>query len=250
MSLISGTATSYDLGTGNRESLDDVIYDISPEDVPFSSSIRSGKRAKSTYEEWQTDSLASADGSNAQLEGDDATFSTPSDTTRVGNYCQISNKTLVIADTQEVVDKAGKKSELAYQVMKKGAELKRDIETIFLQAQAADAGGSGTARTLAALNAWLKTNTDAGTCGGDPTYTSGAPGAVRTDSTTTNQRAFTETIAKSVIQSMWSNGGNPRVLMVGPVNKQRVSTDFGGIATRNFNLANVNPKPTAVIATA
>lgn len=105
MALISGTGTRYDF-QGLRESLDDVISNITPEDTPFRSSIRSGKRAKQTLEEWQTDTLAAPDGSNARLEGNDATFTTPSATVRVGNYCQISDKTLILSDTLEAIDKA------------------------------------------------------------------------------------------------------------------------------------------------
>jgi hypothetical protein len=245
MGLVSGTATRYDM-KGLREDLSDVIYNISPEETPFMSSAGRGAKASQTLVEWQTDALASADGSNAQLEGDDASFSTPAATVRVGNYTQISRKTLILSGTLEAVDKAGRRSELAYQLAKRGAELKRDQETIFLRAQAGNAGGVGTARTLAGLNAWVKTNTDIGTSGGDPTYTSGVPAAVRTDGT---QRAFTETILKSVISAVWTSGGTPTTLMVGPINKAVVS-GFAGIATRNFDLSNVSPKPTAIIASA
>lgn len=245
MALVSGTATRYDMA-GLREDLSDIIYNISPEDTPFMSGAGRGAAANQTLVEWQTDSLAAADGTNAQLEGDDAAFTTPAATVRVGNYTQISRKTLVLSGTLEAVDKAGRRSELAYQIAKRGKELKRDMETIFLRAQAGVAGDVSTARTLAGINAWLKTNTDEGAGGGDPTYTSGVPGAVRTDGT---QRAFTETILKSVIQSVWTNGGDPQVLMVGPVNKQVVS-GFSGIATRNFDLSNVSPRPTAIIASA
>lgn len=244
MAIVSGTATRYDM-QGLRESLDDIIYNISPEDTVFTSSIRR-TRGKQTLEEWQTDTLAAADGTNAQLEGDDVSFSTPSATVRVGNYMQISYKTLIVSKTLETVDKAGRRSEIAYQISKRGPELRRDIETIFLRAQAGVAGGTATARTLAGLNAWLKANDDFGTSGASPTYTSGVPGAVRTDGT---QRAFTETILKSVVQSTWTNGGNPRVLMVGPVNKQKVSA-FSGVVTRNFDISNASPKPTAIIASA
>jgi len=246
MALVSGTATRYDMN-GLRESLHDRIYDISPEETPFIMGAGRGPNAKQTLEEWQTDSLAAADGTNAQLEGDDASFSTPAATTRVGNYTQIMRKTLVLSDTLEQVDKAGRRSELAYQLAKRGSELKRDLETVLLRAQGGNAGAAGTARTLAGMNAWLKSNTNFYTTdGADPTYTSGVPGAARTDGGTL--RAFTETIAKDVIQSGWTNGANFSTLMVGPVNKQRVSTSFSGIATRNYDLSNVAAKPMAAIA--
>jgi hypothetical protein len=246
MALVSGTATRYDM-QGLRESLHDRIYNISPEETPFIAGAGRGPAAKQTLEEWQTDSLAAADGTNAQLEGDDASFTTPAATVRVGNYSQIMRKTLILSDTLEVVDKAGRRSELAYQLAKRGAELKRDLETVCLRAQAGAAGSAGVARTLAGLNAWLKTNTNFYTTdGGDPTYTSGVPGAVRTDGGTL--RAFTETIAKDVIEQGWTSGADFSTLMVGPVNKQRVSTDFAGIATRNYDLSNVAARPMAAIA--
>ena len=245
MSLETGTATRYDM-KGLREDLTDAIYNISPEETPFMSSIGRGS-CKQTLHEWQTDSLASA-AANAQLEGDDASFTTPAATVRVGNYTQISRKTLVLSDTLEVVDKAGRRSELAYQMAKRSSELKRDMELVFLRAQAGDAGGVGTARTLAGINAWVKTNVNFYTTdGGNPTYTSGGPAATRTDGGTL--RAFTETILKDVIQQVWTEGGSPRVLMVGPYNKTVVS-GFSGIATRNFDLSNVSPKPTAIIGSA
>jgi hypothetical protein len=245
MPLVSGTATRYDMN-GIREDLSDVIYDISPEDTPFLSGAGRGPAAKQTLTEWQTDSLAGVDTNNAHLEGDDAAFTTPAATTRVGNYTQISRKTLILSDTLEVVDKAGRRSELAYQIAKRGAEMKRDQEAILTSNQGGNAGGVGTARRVASLGAWLKTNTSMGGTGANPVYTSGVPLAARTDGT---QRAFTETILKDVIQKVWTAGGTPKVLMCGPVNKARVST-FSGIATRNFDLSNVSPKPTAIIASA
>jgi hypothetical protein len=245
MALVSGTTTKYD-GVGIREDLGDDIFNISPTETPFTSSLKRGGKASNTLTEWQTDSLAAVDGTNAHLEGDEASYTTVSPTVRVGNYCQISRKTLNISGTYEAVDKAGRDSEIAYQKAKKAKEFKRDMETIFLRAQAGNAGGVGTARTLAAMNAWVKTNVSTGSGGGNPTYTSGVPSAVRTDGT---QRAFTETIHKAVLQSIWTSGGEPKVLMVGPFNKTVVS-GFSGVVTRNFDMSNVSAKPTAVIASA
>lgn len=244
MAIVSGTLLKYDI-QGGRESLSDAIYMITPEKTPFISGAGRGKRATATLEEWQTDELASVDTTNAHLEGDEATFSTPSATVRVGNYTQISRKTLIVSRTTEQVSKAGRKSEIAREMMKRSKELKRDQEAISLMAQAGNAGGSSTARNLASLSAWVKTNVDFNTSdGGNPTYTSGVPSAARTDGTL---RAFTETIAKSVMQSGYTEGAEFGVLMVGPYNKTVVS-GFSGIATRNYDLSNVSPRATAVIA--
>lgn len=242
MALPNYVTTKYD-SVGLREDLSELISNIAPTETPFMSSCGVGPAANGTLTEWQTDTLATA-AANAQLEGDDFSYTTATATVRVGNYCQISRATFMISGTLEAVDKAGRKSELAYQRMKKGKELKRDQEVVFLRAQAGDAGGVGTARTLAGLNAWVKTNVDKGAGGGNPTYTSGVPAAVRTDGTL---RAFTETILKAVISAAWTSGGSPSVLMVGPVNKARASA-FAGVVTRNINIA--EPKPASIIGAA
>ena len=50
------------------------------------------------------------------------------------------DKTVVITGTQESVDKAGRASELAYQIAKKAKELKRDMEATVTGNQAEVAG--------------------------------------------------------------------------------------------------------------
>jgi hypothetical protein len=244
MAVVSGTYLRYD-AKGLREQLTETIYNISPSETPFTSSLeRVG--VDQTLFEWQTDSLAAVVTTNAQLEGDDAAYTTPSASVRVGNYTQISSKTGSVSGTLDRVNKGGRKSELAYQKAKRGKELKRDIEAMALLPTGGDAGGAGTARLAAALGAWIKTNDSLGTSGASPVYTSGVPAAARTDGT---QRAFTETILKSVLQSVWTAGGTPKVLQVGPFNKGVVSA-FSGIATRNFDISNAAAKPTAIIASA
>lgn len=246
MAIVANTYTRYD-AKGLREQLADIIYDISPTDTPVVSAAFKGDVDQTLYE-WQTDSLAATDTGNAHLEGDDITsFPAVVATARVGNYTQISRKLLIVSGTLDAVDKAGRQTELQYQVARRGRELKRDMEAIILSNQGGDAGGTSTARQTATLGAWLKSNTDFGSGGADPTYTSGVPGDARTDGT---QRALTETIFKSVIQSMWSNGANIDAMTVysGPHNKEVISS-FDGVATKNFDLSG-SPRPTAVIAAA
>lgn len=210
---------------GNREDLTDMIYDISPTETPFMSSIGKTK-ATATFHEWQTDSLADATVNNAAVEGADASSATLSPTTRVGNRTQISQKTIQIAGTEETVDKAGRKSEKAYQLAKASSELKRDMEKIMLANQAATAGDSTTARTLGSLQAWLNTNAVLGAGG-----VAGSLGTTARVSGT--DAAFTEAMLKSAVKSAFTNGGNPTVLMVSPTQKQVVST-FAGIAEQRY----------------
>jgi hypothetical protein len=228
---------------GNREDLSDVIYNISPTDTPLMNSLARGK-ATAVYHEWQTDSLSAATTNNAAVEGADASDATMSPTTRLGNYTQIVQKTIKISGTLEAVDKAGRKSEKAYQLSKASAELKRDIETILTANQGRSAGDASTARQMGAMLSWIKTNTSKSsgtTAGVDPT-TVGV--STRTDGT---QRAFTETILKDVIQKVYTSGGNPKILMVGPFQKQAVSA-FAGIAAQRF-MAPSNA-PTTIIGAA
>jgi len=229
MAIVTNTFTTYD-AKGIREDLSNVITNISPEETPYMSNIGRESISNSLYE-WQTDALASA-AANKQLEGDDVTsFDSVTATVRMQNYAQISRKTIVLSATEETVNKAGRRSELAYQIAKRGAELKRDQEFTMLNGAVAAAGNSTTARGTASLGAFVKTNVDMQTNGANPDYTT-LPNSARTDG---NVRTFTETILKNVIQKVWSAGGTPKMLMTGPVNKQRVS-GFSGIASSRFNI--------------
>lgn len=240
MAIVTNTFTTYS-AKGIREDLSNVITNIAPEETPFMSNI-GRENVTNTLFEYQTDTLAAA-AANAQLEGDDVTsFDSVTATVRVQNFCQISRKTIILSNTEEVVNKAGRRSELAYQIAKRSSELKRDQEFSFLNNAGATSGSTSVARTTASLQAFLKTNIDFDTTNGvNPTYTT-LPTTGRTDGTV---RTFTETILKNVIQKVWSQGGTPKILMVGPVNKQRVS-GFAGIASSRFNI-NGGDKPATLI---
>ena len=222
MAQPTNTFDTYD-SIGEREDLSDVIYNISPTDTPF---LSSAAKTKSTavLHEWQTDALAAASTSNAVIEGDEATLDAVTATTRLSNSCQIMDKTVVITGTQEAVDKAGRASEIAYQIAKKAKELKRDMEAQITTNNAEVTGSATAAREMGSLGAWVATNDVMGTSG-----TSGSVGnTARTDGT---QRAFTEDLLKSVIKSVWNEGGDPTMIMVGPFNKQKLS-GFTGNSTR------------------
>ena len=224
---------------GNREDLSDVIYNISPTDTPFMSSVGKTK-ATAVYHEWQTDALAAAVGNNAAVEGADATSLTVTPTARVGNRTQISTKTVQIAGTEETINKAGRKSEKAYQLAKASSELKRDMEKTLLSNNVAAAGDSTTARTLGGLQAWLNTNAVLGSGG-----TAGSGGTTARASGT--DAAFTEAMLKSAVKQAFVQGGNPTVLMVTPTQKQVVS-GFAGIAAQRYEAP--SNAPTTIVGAA
>jgi len=248
MAQIANTWETYD-AVGNREELADRIYNITPDETPFLSMIRHVP-IKTTHPEWQTDSLATPDTSNNQPEGNDWSYSAQSATARVGNYAQISDKTIIVSRTQDKTDKAGRKSDLAYHVAKKGRELKTDMEVILLSNQASNAGtGNGaTNRKLGALRAWVSSNDDLGangSSGGFNTSTSVVDAA-----TNGTQRAFTKALLDSVILNTYNAGGSPSTLMVSPYNKTVFSTflDDANIVPQRTNVT-MNGKR-ALIATA
>lgn len=224
---------------GMREDLSDVIYNISPTDTPFMSTVGKTK-ATAVYHEWQTDSLAAA-AANAAVEGADASTATLSPTTRVGNRTQISQKTIGVTGTLEAVDKAGRKSEKAYQLAKASSEIKRDMEFTLLNNTVQSNGTAGsTARVLGGLQTWLATNGDFGVGG-----SAGASGTTaRTNGT---NRTFTEDILKTVIKEVFEAGGSPKILMVTPAHKQTVSA-FAGIAAQRYMAP--SDAPTTIIGAA
>lgn len=217
---------------GAREDLSDVIYSISPTDTPIMNSIGKSK-ATGTFHEWQTDTLAAATTANALIEGADATSMTVTPTVRIGNFTQIVGKTVQVSGTLEAVDKAGRKSEKAYQLAKASSEIKRDIEAIITANQGQSNGSSGSsARVMGSLLSYIKTNTNkngTSVTGVDP-VTIGV--STRTDGTT---RAFTETMLKDVIAKVFVSGGTPAALFVSPAQKQVVSA-FTGLAAQRYQV--------------
>ncbi len=227
MSLPTNTLATYE-AIGNREDLADIVYRVDPTDTPFMTGIEKAK-ASAVKHEWQTQSLATAQTTNAVLEGDDAAADATTVTVRLSNIAQISRKVPQVSGTQQAVDHAGRGNEMSYQEMLKGLELKRDMEGSLIASTSGSTPGSDVlVRRLGSVLSWIRTNTSvstSGTTGVEPTGSDGS--GVRTNGT---QRAFTEVQLKNVLQSIWVSGGKPDQLMTGSFNKQVFST-FSGRAS-------------------
>jgi hypothetical protein len=226
MSLPTNALATYS-SIGNREDLEDVIYNVAPSETPLLSALETTK-AKAVNHEWQTDTIDAADTSNFVLEGDDATTDAITPTVRLGNICQIMDKVVRTTGTEEAIDRAGRGSEMDYQTALKMKALKIDMESIAFGTNVAKVtGAAATPRKMATILTWIGTNDVFGTAGGaaSPTTLDGL--STRTDGT---QRAFTEALLKSSLQLIWTSGGRPDKIALGGFNKQQMST-FTGRAT-------------------
>lgn len=200
MSVPTNTFQTYQ-AIGNREDLIDVITNISPIDTWFTSNSGT-TRATGRFHEWQEDALAAA-AANAVIEGDDASASAITPTVRLGNYTQTLRKVYQISDTQEIVDSAGRPSEIGYQDVKHMKELARDIEFALLINSASASGASGTARQLKGVLGYIATNVTTGTGTAD--------------------EALTETMLNDNLELIWAQGGFPSNILCGSFQKRTIS---------------------------
>ena len=198
---------TYD-ATAIREDLSDVIYDISPTDTPFMSSIAGKGSVSNTLFEWQTDALAAAVINNYHVEGAAAGTAATTATTRLTNQTQISKKVVEVTGTHETVNNAGKKSEMAHQLAKASKELKRDMEGSLLADNAAAAGNTTTARETRGAANFISTNvTDAGTSG--------------------THAAIVEADVLAVAEAVWTQGGEASTILLGATNKKLITAMSG-----------------------
>jgi hypothetical protein len=213
---------------GNREDLQDAIYNVSPEETPFLTAAKRMK-ATNTYHEWQVDALAAATAGNAKLEGDDATTNTTTATTRFGNFCQIATKVPRVSGTQRRIDTAGRSDELTYQVEeKRWPELKLDVEKTCLGLQKGVVRTSTVAGVSGGMARWLFNNQmKVGTADAHTTTAiTTAPTVTMTAGTAT---ALTEADLQTLMGTIWAQGGQPTMILCGATNKARISK-FAGIA--------------------
>jgi hypothetical protein len=201
MALPTNTFTTYE-SIGNREDLIDVITNISPIDTWVTSNSGSG-RATARLHEWQTDSLAAA-AENITIEGDDASTTAITATTRVSNFTQILRKVFQVTDTQDVINKAGRDTESAYQTTKNLKELARDIEYALVINSASASGASGTARKMLGIEGWITTNVTTGTA--------------------TGNEALTESMLNDNLQLIWAQGGFPSNILCGAFQKRQIDS--------------------------
>jgi hypothetical protein len=214
-----------------KEDLSDIITLTDPTEVPFYSMCAKGT-AKSRTPETQVDSLELPNPDNANIEGDDAVNDALTGPVRLLNVVQLFDKVVQVSSTAQSVDNAGMGNPKSYQMLKKGKEMKRDMEARFTGNFPSVTGTAAIAGKAAGAEAMIKTNANRGATGASGGYNTGTKlFAAATDGTL---RVATEALLKDVIAKAWNAGGSPTKILVGGKMKQTMS-NFPGIATQYRN---------------
>lgn len=218
---------------GAREDLLDKIFNTSPTETPVTSAM--GRvTATSDFHEWQTDSLAAADPANKMVEGDDATLAVLTGTSRLGNHLQTFNGTVGVSRRANIIKKAGRATEMAYQKGKKMLELKRNIEAMVLSpTQVAIAATVSVAGQSGGLGVQCVSNPLHNGAGATAAWTSGAPTVAVTAGT---NRTWTKTLLDTACQNVFTTSGSmPEILVVSPNHKTLFSA-FASVAQNRIDV--------------
>ena len=236
-----GPARSTGKDVSQREDLADFITMITRDETPFISSIGKAK-ATAIYHEWQTDELE-APGDSRIGEGTDyiepvsgggasaspavgAKFATDGpNRTRLGNYTQINGKTIAVSGTRRAVDQAGVADEYAYQLKKRGTEMKRDVEHDMIHSHnvsAAVGNQNANARSAGGYQAFINSTDTCVYVGGygAPATVADGTGRIRSAATSGTSQPSTGSLAltdiDSVMQKIYEQGGTATSIMVSP----------------------------------
>jgi len=236
-----------------HEDVMDKIYNISPEDRPFSDAI--GRREDSNhYSEWVAETLEAANPDNAVIDGADAGADESVIGNRFGNYHQLASKVVKVSDRGRNSDTIGSGDELPRQLMMRQKALRRDVEATLTSNNFADAGAvTGTdatgASTAAGLGAWILTNNvgpgdfvasdlSGGTTPGSGGYPNG------TNAVAGTKAAGTEANVREAMKLAYMEGGNPTMAMSRPECIEGFSsylfTSSARVATMQTNVAQGN----------
>ena len=240
-----------DRDVSQREDLANFISMITRDETPFMSSIGKTK-ATAIYHEWQTDEL-NAPGNSRISEGTDyvipgSTASIAGGTTpnggatvnenvvgggtfnvvgpnrsRLGNYTQINGKTIAVSGTRRAIDQAGVADEYAYQLKKRGTELRRDLEFDLIHSYNVANAGSDQ-RSFGGVQSWI--NDDDGTRGtGFGTVILNGAAAATAKGTGVNVPGLTNNAGRSplslsdidsIMQRIYQEGGKANKIMLSP----------------------------------
>lgn len=196
MAAPSGNYTSSYTDRAVRESLMDMVTNISPEIDPLYTGLQKFT-ADQPYHQWLTDTLAAV-GTNAQAEAADPDYAARTNPARVANYTQIVRKDVLVSETDRASNTAGFADRFTYEVQKATKEWRRDAELAILRGSLASGNGS-TSRQMAGIKAQITTL-----------------------ATSQSGVSLSETILNNYLQNAWNQGGEIDAVLVGGNLKRRI----------------------------
>jgi hypothetical protein len=227
-----GVLNSFDVGTGNREDLLDIITNISPMDTLMLSSLEKVP-ANNISHEWLVDILADfgdpANGNadvQATPEGSDATFDPLVPRKRLCNLTHIIRRTFDVSDTQRDINTAGIRDEYVYQLRKATMELARFIEFAVVhsirQSQTAQGNTGGVLpRKMDGFYAFAAASDP--TCATTLGLSSDEMGTVTTVAGSSPDDCIDECILNGHLEAMWAKGAMTDTLYVNSSQKRSLS---------------------------
>lgn len=248
MAQPTNTFDRYDLaaqGDDVREDLSNILYNVSPTEVPVTTNIGMTS-TDNTFTEWEQDEIPTPV-INAQIDGDDFSGDSQDDAVRLGNYCQISRREFTISDRAEVVNKVGRRSEIGYKIALWGKALRRDVEVGITSRHAAASGDATNAGYYAPIPTWIRTNDQLGASGASATLSDTSHGYPSTAGTPGTARGLTEAQILDAGHDVYSSSvGNPNALFLDTQVKQSLSnflfgSDSNRIATQ-YQQQGMNPR--------
>lgn len=150
-----GLITPMQAGKTMVEDVTNEVVNVSFATTPFYSALAESQ-ATNTLHSWLTDSYASS-ADNAQIEGNDLSFTDATEPVRSPNIVQLFQKDIRVSNTVQRVAHYGTGDPYAYQKNKKMIEMARDIEKALIAGTTAS-GSSGVARRLNGAIALITTN--------------------------------------------------------------------------------------------
>lgn len=204
---MASTQVNTYFAKGIREGLTDTVASLFADDVPFFAMCQK-VGVRSTKPEWQTDALA-APSTTGIVEGASLTYVQPATRVRTANYCHIRLRNWDVTFTEMAVQVAGIEDQVARELMKAMKALLTDYDKIFLNTGNTGIGTTSSARTAKGIQKAIVTNTGRG---------SSAAGNVK--------QALTESKVNTLLQKIWSQGGDPRALFCGGYQKRVISQNF------------------------
>ena len=168
----AGLLSRYDLSS-TFEDLSDMIYNVDPVDTMF---MQMAKREKSEniMKEWNVDELSDVITTPA-ADGADFSGDTLSSAEKRNNYHEILRRDIIVSRRADIVNKPGRRSEVAYQIMKEMKTLKNSVETSCLTRKLPALGSEGTGGVTAGVPVWLETNASLGSSASVPAIANGRP---------------------------------------------------------------------------